>query len=94
MKNTIEVHPATKKRLLEMYLLIYLYCDEVAVKHARLARVTKTTLKAQTRCWPPLCSLLLFCREKVIKEERFERIHIPNLATLSSDEILVAIIRS
>lgn len=94
MKNFVSIHPEVKWSILGLYLIIDKDRDQVIIKHHRLSRVGKGTLKAQTKYWPLLRELLFFCRDRILENERFEKISIPKLAHMQPEEIVEAIIKS
>lgn len=94
MDNHVNIHPDTKHCMLGWYLIIVTYADGIIVNEAKLARVSEKELRSQTRHWPLLRELLLFCRARVLKGEHFERIIIPDLGSKSPEEIVDAIIES
>ena len=93
MKNHVNIHPETKRCMLGWYLIIN-FAEGIIVDEAKLARVSEKKLRSQTRHWPLLRELLLFCRAHVLKGGHFERIIIPDLGDKSPEEIVDAIIES
>lgn len=93
MKNIV-MHPESKRIILGLYLLIYPDQNQVGIKHIRLLRVAKVTLKAQTCAWPELQRFLVSRREQILDGHRFEKFNVPRLAEKNADEILAAIAES